>query len=197
MRSNLLTKLLLASLIVVSLFIAVVPAEAAGNNLPSFETFVKSVADGSNGVRGVYVPGLMAYAVVQQPASNPGYVSTRANTVTQFGMAASSGVTGLLAHNYLAGRSFAGLTGGQEVWIVYGDGSVKKYAVSAVYQYQALDPTNPSSNFVDLNSGAQVSANNLYGQMYMGANHVTFQTCILRNGNSSWGRLFVIATPIN
>jgi hypothetical protein len=139
----------------------------------------------------------MAYAVVQQPAGNAGYVSTRANVVTQFGMAASYGVTGLLAHNYLAGRSFAGMAGGQQVYVVYGDGTVKKYAVSAVYQYQALDPSNPSSNFVDLNSGAQISASNLFGQLYTGGDQVVFQTCIQRNGNASWGRLFVVATPIN
>jgi hypothetical protein len=207
MRSNLLSKLFVASLFVVTaLFAAVLPAEAAPrieapstapNVVPAFDTFVKSVTDGSNGVRGVYVPGLFALSVRQQPAGNAGYVSTAANTVTQFGMAANYGVTGLLAHNYLAGRSFSALVAGQVVSVVYGDGSVKKYAVSGIYQFQALDPTNPSSDFVNLNTGARLTASNLFGQMYGGAGHLTFQTCIARDGNSSWGRLFIIATPIN
>jgi len=203
MRSNLLSKLFVASLFVVTaLFAAVLPAEAAAPSntpsaIPAFDTFVKSVTDGSNGVRGVYVSGLFALSVRQQPAGNAGYVSTAANTVTQFGMAANYGVTGLLAHNYLAGRSFSALVAGQEISVVYGDGSVKKYAVSGIYQFQALDPTNPSSDFVNLNTGARLTASNLFGQMYGGAGHLTFQTCIARDGNNSWGRLFIIATPIN
>jgi hypothetical protein len=32
---------------------------------------------------------------------------------------------------------------------------------------------------------------------YNGAAHVTFQTCILQDGNSSWGRLFVTAIPVS
>ena len=32
---------------------------------------------------------------------------------------------------------------------------------------------------------------------YDGDAHVTFQTCILQDGNSSWGRLFVTAIPVS
>ncbi len=31
---------------------------------------------------------------------------------------------------------------------------------------------------------------------YTGAGHVTFQTCIIKDGNPSWGRFFVTAIPI-
>jgi hypothetical protein len=45
------------------------------------------------------------------------------------------------------------------------------------------------------NGGAQLSSTDLFNQMYTGGNKVVFQTCIYANGNWSWGRLFVTATP--
>jgi hypothetical protein len=35
----------------------------------------------------------------------------------------------------------------------------------------------------------------MFNKAYRGDRHVTFQTCIEANGEPSWGRLFVIATP--
>lgn len=78
-------------------------------------------------VRGVYVPEVLALLVQQQPAGDPGFVSSMEGIVTQFEYAAQSGVTGLIAHNYLSGELFFNLEIGQEVFIVYGDGSVLQY----------------------------------------------------------------------
>ena len=170
----------------------------AAPQMPSSEAFIASVADGQAGVvRGVYVPGVLALPVRQQPADNPTYVSPEAGTATQFASAAALGVTGLLAHNYLAGAEFFKLAAGQDVQIVYGDGAVKLYRVTAIYRYQALDPYSPYSNFVDLSTGETKSVGEVFTQVYTGGDHVTFQTCIANNGNPSWGRLFVIATPVN
>ena len=170
----------------------------AAPQMPSSEAFIASVADGQAGVvRGVYVPGVLALPVRQQPADNPTYVSPEAGTATQFASAAALGVTGLLAHNYLAGAEFFKLAAGQDVLVVYGDGAVKLYRVTAIYRYQALDPYSPYSNFVDLSTGEMKSVGEVFTQVYAGGDHVTFQTCIANNGNPSWGRLFVIATPVN
>ena len=170
----------------------------AAPQMPSSEAFIASVADGQAGVvRGVYVPGVLALPVRQQPADNPTYVSPEAGTATQFASAAALGVTGLLAHNYLAGAEFFKLAAGQDVQIVYGDGAVKLYRVTAIYRYQALDPYSPYSNFVDLSTGETKSVGEVFTQVYTGGDHVTFQTCIANNGNASWGRLFVIATLVN
>ena len=170
----------------------------AAPQMPSSEAFIASVADGQAGVvRGVYVPSVLALPVRQQPADNPTYVSPEAGTATQFASAAALGVTGLLAHNYLAGAEFFKLAAGQDVQIVYGDGAVKLYRVTAIYRYQALDPYSPYSNFVDLSTGETKSVGEVFMQVYAGGDHVTFQTCIANNGNPSWGRLFVIATPVN
>ncbi len=177
---------------------------AAGSAVPdapqmvSSEAFIASVTDGQAGVvRGVYVPNVLALPVRQQPANNPSYVSPESGVATQFAAAASLGVTGLLAHNYLAGADFFKLAMAQDVQIVYGDGTVKLYRVTAIYRYQALDPYSPYSDFVDLSTGETLSAAQVFSMVYAGGDHVTFQTCIERNGNWSWGRLFVIAIPAN
>jgi hypothetical protein len=175
------------------------PAQAQGHAeglALDFPGFVTSVQDGQPGVlRGVYVSDVLAMPVVQQPTGWPGYVAETAGVVTQFGMAAEVGNVGLLAHNYLAGQAFSNLFPGQEVRLVYGDGSVEYFVVTEVLEYQALQPFSPTSEFRNLETSLTITAEELFRQVYRGERHVTFQTCIEANGNSSWGRLFVIARP--
>ncbi|MFZ5910229.1 MAG: hypothetical protein ACOYYU_09465 [Chloroflexota bacterium] len=175
------------------------PAQAQGHAeglALDFPAFVMSVQDGQAGVlRGVYAPDVLAMPVVQQPTGWPGYVSETADVVTQFGMAAEVGNVGLLAHNYLAGQAFTGLLPGQEVRLVYGDGRVEYFIVTEVLRYQALQPYSPTSEFRNLETSLTITVEELFRQVYRGERHVTFQTCIEANGNSSWGRLFVIAQP--
>jgi len=183
-----------------SLFFTPFHAYAEGeiiSPLPDFGSFVLSVTDGqANVLRGVYAADTLALPIVQQPTGYPGYVSTNNNEVTQFNMAAEVGNVGLLAHNYLAGSSFSMLVPGQEVNLIYGDGRVESFVVSQVMRYQALDPYSPYSEFRNLDTGITITAMELFGLVYRGDRHVTFQTCIEGNGNSSWGRLFVIAEPL-
>jgi hypothetical protein len=158
---------------------------------------VASVTDGEAHVeRGVYVPGVLALAIQQQPAGDSAYIAAEPSVVTQFQSAAYFGVTGLLAHNTLAGAEFFSLSAGQVVRIVFGDGTFRAYQVSAVQRFQALDPSNASSDLVDLATGATWSVVEMFNQMYTGADHVTFQTCIVRDGSANWGRLFVTALPL-
>jgi hypothetical protein len=163
---------------------------------PDYLSFVESVWNGQKGhLRGVYVPGVLAIPIVQQPDGNPGFVSPNLGEVTQFSMAAEAGNVGLLAHNYLSGESFTGLTPGQEVRLIYGDGAVEYFVVDHILQYQALEPYNPSSEFRDVETNIIISAEQLFHKVYRGKRHVTFQTCIEAEGNSSWGRLFIVARP--
>jgi hypothetical protein len=164
--------------------------------MPSFSDFVASVSDGMTGViRGIYVPNVFSYRVIQQPSGKPGYVSTAKNTVTQFGMAAQYNVIGLLAHNYLAGENFSNLKLGQEIRVVYGDGKTVYYKVASVSSYQALSPNSTTSNFSDLSTGQTYTAAQIFSQFYTGDPHLTFQTCIGKDHEPSWGRLFIIALP--
>jgi hypothetical protein len=178
------------------IFLANVTPTQAKENLPSLTSFIESVKDGNaKTLRGVYVHGLMAYPIVSQPTGQPGFVSNDSKVITQFGMATDAGNVGLLAHNYLAGSNFIQLAVGQQVDLVYGDGRVESFIVSEVLKYQALDPNNPSSKFRSLNGEITLTADELFRQVYRGERHITFQTCIEANGNFSWGRLFIIATP--
>ncbi len=174
-----------------------IPASAyEGRSLPAFSEFVSRVKEGQAGViNGVYIPGVMAEKVVQQSANNPGYVSPVEGVVTQFRMAMSYGVIGLLAHDNLAGENFINMQVGQEVQIIYGDGKISYYTIRSINSYQALDSHSTSSNFVDLNTGIVYTAAKIFSTYYQGGDQVTFQTCIAKDGDLSWGRLFVTATP--
>jgi hypothetical protein len=173
------------------------PLLSRTSKLPSFKRFVAAVRNGQEGVvRGVYIPGVLALPVQQQPVDDVVYVSPDPDAVTQFRLAASYGVTGLLAHNYDAGALFFELKSNQPVRIVYGDGLVKHYAVAGIYRYQALEPRGIQSDFLNLDTGILESVEQVFSQMYTGEDHVTFQTCIAKDGLLTWGRLFVVARPI-
>ena len=164
----------------------------------ALQAFVESVSDGTTGVvRGLYVEDEFEFPVIQQPSSQPGYVSTQSSVVTEFSMAKQYGVTGILAHNYLAGADFFDLQIGDVIQAVYGDGSIQKYEISEVLEYQAISPNSATSSFVDLETGDQLSATQLFKRVYTGSHHLTLQTCIQVGSEDSWGRLFLIAYPID
>jgi hypothetical protein len=175
------------------------PAFALGDGgaaLPDFAEFTKALQNNeANVLRGIYVAEVLALPVTQQPEGNAGYVSSKEGEVTQFGMAAQYGNVGLLAHNHLSGRLFSGLAIGQEVRLVYGNGTVEYFVITQILQYQALEPTSQYSSFRDLSRNELLSAEQLFNKVYGGDRHVTFQTCIANAESLSWGRLFVIAIP--
>ena len=181
-----------------SLFFNPIPTWALGNveTLPDFTEFSKTVQNGEADVlRGVYVPDVLAFPVVQQPAGNANYVSSVDGELTQFGMPSQFGNVGLLGHNNLSGRFFFQLAVGQEVRLVYGDGKVEYFVITKILKYQAFQPNSPYSEFRDLSNDEVLTAERLFRKVYTGASHITFQTCIAANGISTWGRIFVIAEP--
>ncbi len=172
---------------------------APSSTLQSLESFAVSLKNGrTSQLVGVYSPNVMAFPVVQQPSGNASFVSTKANTLTQFGIASKYGSTGLLAHNTMAGAYFYNLKTGDVISVIYGDGSIDLFRIDQIQKYQALDPYSPYSNFVDLNNpGAQLSSTDLFYRTYGLGNVLVLQTCLSKNGNDSWGRTFVIASPLN
>ena len=80
--------------------------------------------------------------------------------------------------------------------MIYGDGHYKTYQVTAVYRFQAIEPNNSNSSFIDLQTNEEFSAAQLFKQVYMGNHHITLQTCIQQGEEPSWGRLFIIAEPL-
>jgi hypothetical protein len=183
--------------LLIGLFIPLLPARAGQTKpLPSLADFKTAVTNGqANALRGVYVQDVLAKRIVQQPQDNPGFVSQMDGVVTQFSLAAMYNVVGLLAHNNLAGASFPDLAIGQRVQLIYGDGRVSEYEIDKISRFQALQPNSGNSNFVDLDTHIVYTASQIFAMFYEGGDHVTFQTCIFKDGNLSWGRLFVTAVP--
>lgn len=164
---------------------------------PLYE-FINSVKTGQAGVlAGVYVAGLFAFPVVQQPAGDAAFVASLPDTLTQFKMASGFGTTGILAHNTLAGAYFSSLQPRQKVTLVFGNGSISEYVVNSIRRFQALSPSDPFSNFMDLEHPGQViTSSQLFETIYATSQRqVVFQTCIASGFDASWGRLFITAAP--
>lgn len=168
------------------------------DGLPSLQDFTLQVSNGQAGqLRGLYIPGILAAAVVQQPAGMDEFVSPWQNVITQFGLASRLGSTGLLAHNYLAGEVFGLLQEGQEIELIDGSGKVSTFTVTEILRYQALDPEDTATRLLDLESQASITSADLFNRVYSRPGRVVFQTCIKKDGDPSWGRLFVIASPLD
>ena len=169
--------------------------EALGKPVPPLDEFIAEVMNGEGDeLRGIYAPGVFAYSVVPQPAGDDVYVSTREDAVTQFDLASRYDSIGLLAHNYLAGKRFHLLEAGQVLYLIYGDGRTETFVVSRLLRFQALAPDSVTGHFVD-ESGQHLSTPQLFFMMYDKGNLV-LQTCIWKDGDNAWGRLFIIAEPV-
>lgn len=173
--------------------------ESIATSFPELEEFQHQVSVGpADLLTGVFVPGLLAQPVVQQPANSPEFVSPDSNVITEFSLPDRHGTTGLLAHNYLSGRKFFSMKPGQDVLLIYGDGRIETYRVDRVVHYQALTPSDPYSQFVGVNDPTRtvLSSAELFDQIYTNPGEVIFQTCIEAFGDASWGRMFVTAVPV-
>jgi hypothetical protein len=166
--------------------------------LPALREFVVAIKNGDpKTLVGVYVPGVLALPIVQQPSNAPAYVSSTPGVATQFRMAKEYGTDALLAHNTLSGKLFFDLQAGQRVVLVFGDGRVRFYEVKELNSYQALSPNSPYSNFIDLTDpGVVLSAADVFLKNFGTGSQLVFQTCIESGGVESWGRLFVKAEPV-
>ncbi len=190
------------------LFYAVAPVKSQDGNtryltfpghslLPDLTSFSQSLYNGDKlTLRGVYAEGVFALPVVQQPADQADYVSRDRDSLTQFEEAAEFGNIGLLAHNDLSGSLFPRLRPDQKIYLVYGDGRVETFIIIGTQRFQALTPSSVNSKFRNLETSKMFSAQELFRRVYTGPRHLTLQTCISKNGNLSWGRLFILAVPV-
>lgn len=145
---------------------------------------------------GVYLVGKKYFRVEQQPNGNPTYVSDRNNFVTSFILPKRYGNLGYLAHNHLAGTYFKELAIGDEIIVLPEQGDYLRYRITTILKYRALQPRNPRSTFINLQTNQQCGAGEVFRQVYMGDEHVVLQTCIAKDEISAWGRLFVFAEPV-
>lgn len=174
------------------------PGGPAGQELPRLDEFIRQVSNGQAAeLRGIYIPGILAARIVQQPPGDGKFVSPHNHVLTQFSAARRLGSIGLLAHNDLEGENFPQLSLGRGIHLVYGDGRVEVYLVSALLEFKTLDPYSASSAFIDLANGATLSASDLFMRAYGSPGRLVFQTCIEQDRLLNWGRLFVIAEPFD
>lgn len=164
----------------------------------SVDKFSATVVNGNaRQIVGIFAEDTFAFPIVQQPNGNAAYVSTLDSVVTQFSTASLYGSIGLVAHNNLAGARFSDLKVGDKLVLVYGDGTKLTYEISEVDQYQALSPYSPYSNFVDVkDASVTLSVSDMFMKIYNPDDRLILQTCIAKDGVDSWGRMFVVAEPV-
>lgn len=146
-------------------------------------------------VSGVYLGKNRFMRVVSQPAGKPEFVSSISGVATRFELPSRYGNIGLIAHNYLSGKHFLELKQGDSLFVMDGFGRSRRYQVTTVRRYQALQPRSPRSNFIDLDTQEFCSASEVFKRVYMGDHRLVLQTCIERGNIEEWGRFFVIAEP--
>jgi hypothetical protein len=169
---------------------------APGSVTPSLALFIEQVKNGlAEQITGLYIKNTLSYPVVQQPAGQPAFVSPNADLITQFLPASAYGSLGFLAHNNLAGSKFPEIRNGNIISVIYGDGHFIQYQVSQIRRFQALQPNNPYSSFIDLSNNQALTVQEIFNQTYGVRDQLILQTCIADQGIDSWGRLFIIAVP--
>lgn len=191
-------KLCLAAALVIASFSPVVsslvPVTGAAPLAPQS---APAITAGRPLVSTISASGAFSFPVVQQPAGQPGYVSSGTGKVTEFGMAARYGSQGFLAHNNLAGATFFRVEVGDVITLTYADGSTDHFEVTQIRRLQAVSPNSPTSRFIDLdNDNASLTAVDLFYQTYGVKDTLVLQTCIANGAEISWGRLFIIANPV-
>lgn len=174
--------------------------QAAAQVFLAAPTGVESIrlSTGSAGEKIVRVeaPGHFSYSVVEQPQNNPGFVSSRPETLTHFNLAERYRTIGLLAHNDLAGKKFADLQTEERINLFYITQKVSSYRIISIRKFQALSPNSPYSDFIDLQDGRRYSASELFLEIYGPGDRLVIQTCLEKNGNPTWGRMFVTAVEV-
>ncbi|HFC08488.1 MAG TPA: hypothetical protein ENJ54_01345 [Chloroflexi bacterium] len=177
------------------------PTPTPTPSLPSLAAFVAALQREhrpSEAVVGLYLPGVLAARVVEQPPGKDGFVAALPGTVTRFRLAARYyGTLGFLAHNTLAGAAFFHLKAGDVFYVIRGDGGVEAYLVTQLVRYRALQPDSPYSAFIDLATGERLTVAEAFRRTYGSAQGgAVLQTCIARGKKTTWGRLFVLARAL-
>ena len=165
----------------------------------SLNDFTKNISNGvTKQLVGVYANNLFALPVRQQPLANFAFVSSEQEEATQFALATQYGSIGLVAHNTLAGKHFFDLAEGDQITLIYGDGHQVTYLITQIFQFQALSPASPYSNYSDLKNPTSImSAKSVFNFIYKAKDRLVLQTCIAKGNIDSWGRLFVVAEPVS
>jgi hypothetical protein len=102
-----------------------------------------------------------------------------------------------LAHNNLEGQHFGQIEIGNLILYLDGDPeTMGMYKVVEIIEAQASDPRSEYTNL--LIDGKWLTPEQTYDRVgYTDPEKLVLQTCIERDGNWSWGRLFVVAVEVS
>ncbi len=191
------TKIIISALILVVAFSSTALSFVPVTGTPSLDmTSVQATTNAKSAAAQIDLAGAFIYDVIQQPKGNAGFVSTETDKLTQFSLASKFGSQGFLAHNFLAGATFKHLVVGSQITVTYADGQRMIYEVKEIRHLQAINPTSPTTSFLDLdNDNIKLTAKQVFIQTYGVRDRLVLQTCIAKDKDLSWGRLFIIATP--
>lgn len=172
---------------------------AAAPTTRTLAEFIQSVTNGNPAdLVGVYSPFTFALPITEQPAGKPGYVADEDGLATRFQLASDAGSIGLLAHYQRSGKAFTELTPGQEITLIYGDGSTRSYQVQTFITVQAIEPEEALTEFVSMDeTQTRYSQEALFDLVYRQADRLVLQTCLTGQGSKTWGRVFIIAEPVS
>jgi hypothetical protein len=144
----------------------------------------------------IVFPNSPPIPTVPQPSGDYAWVSKDSNALTEFSMSKDwYGIPTYGAHNYEIGKYISKLNIGdtiafQEGTPQRGGGYAKK--VTGVRRFQAERPRDYLSPLIDLDTGKKYTSTELSKEIYKNKKGTVFQTCIEKDGNINWGRLFVI-----
>ena len=198
MAMKIFNKIILALLILTTIFSGstVITIPVTGISNPS-SAATKPETNTSGTVILVKLNDKFAFNVVQQPKGNASFVSGKPDELTQFSLANQYGSMGFLAHNYLAGASFSDLEIGSFITVEYADSHSTLYQVQEIRHLQAINPNGLTTNFLDLDHDkTTLTTRQVFFQTYGVHDRLVLQTCISKDKELSWGRLFIIATPV-
>ena len=148
-------------------------------------------------VVGTIVEDLFVFPVIQQPESDPTWISVAENTLTSLQTARLTRDIGLAAYSHQAGAKFFDLALGQTILIVMGDGAFLLYHVDSILQFQAIDPGNPESAYIHPTTSEILTSTQLEQALFDGSGRLVFQTDITNEGIAQWGILVVTAVSIS
>ena len=83
----------------------------------------------------------------------------------------------------------------QEVWMIYGNKSIKRYRVTDIQRFQKIKPNSLRSDYLDLQTNRRLSTSEVFSRFYRGEHRVVFQTCLEGEGKLTWGLIFISAIP--
>lgn len=146
------------------------------------------------------------YNIVQQPPGQEEYVDPNYDVITEFSELSEEEekqARWFLAHiQGKAGQEIAQLRQGMRIRFEMEGGEVQEYEIAGVVRYQATEPNSSTAPLIEVNEnletiGIPLSNRAVKRGLFGLANGgIILQTCIENGGNSSWGRIFVVAQPL-